>query len=225
MDRQIRETPVTRFVVAALLLVAILHPHTLLAQSPPDDSDGSVRAGDRYTFDTKDEITGEPKGTYTSVVTEVTDKEVVTVNTFRGRAGQAMIVFDHNMDTVDDSVWKYSPNNAQGVHLPLSVGKEWRSQYDAKNMQNGVILRSSGTAKVVAQETVTTQAGSFDTFKIEYHILQHNTVDPTRGSETEIVTWYAPKISRWVRRTFAFRVEKRLRSSTSEELVDFSRKL
>jgi hypothetical protein len=221
-----RETPVTRLVAAALLLAALVYPHTLLAQSPPpDDNDGPVRAGDRYTYDTKDEITGEPKSTYTSVVTEVTDKEIVTVNTFRGRPGQVMVVLDHNMDVVDDSAWKYSPNNGLGVRLPISVGKEWRFEYDAKNMQNGAILRTSGTSKVVAQETVTTQAGTFDTFKIEIHVQQHNTTDATKSSETEIVTWYAPKINHWVRRSFALRVEKRLRSSTSEELVDFSRKL
>jgi hypothetical protein len=215
---------VTRPLVATLLLVAALCPYTLMAQSP-DDGGGPVRAGDRYTFETKDEITGEPKGTYTSVVTEVSDKEIVTVNSFRGRPGQTMIVLDHDLDVVDDSVWKYSPNNAQGVRLPLTVSKEWRFEYDAKNMQNGVIIRTTGESKVVAQETVTTQAGTFDTYKIEQHILQHNTADPTKSSETNIVMWYAPNINRWVRRTFALRIEKRLRSSTSEELVDFSRKL
>jgi hypothetical protein len=31
--------------------------------------------------------------------------------------------------------------------------------------------------------------------------------------------WNAPRINRWVRRTFVTRVEKRLRSNTSEKLM------
>ena len=87
------------------------------------------------------------------------------------------------------------------------------------------MLRSTSISKVVAQETVTTPAGTFETFKIERHVLQHNTVDPTKESETDVITWFAPSINRWVRRTFLTRFEKRVRSNTSEELVDFSRKM
>jgi hypothetical protein len=72
---------------------------------------------------------------------------------------------------------------------------------------------------------VTTPAGTFETFKIERHVSQNNTVDATRGSQTDIVFWYAPTINRWVRRTFVTRIEKRVRSSSSEELTDFSRKM
>jgi hypothetical protein len=41
-----------------------------------------VRVGDRFTYDTKDEITGDPKGTYVAVVTEVSEKEIVTSVSF-----------------------------------------------------------------------------------------------------------------------------------------------
>lgn len=213
-----------RLSLALLLGVAVLWPGIVSAQSP-DESDGRIRAGDRFTYDTKDEITGEPKGTYVSVVTEVSDKEITTVVSYRGRNGQQLVVLDRDLNRIDDSIWKFNPSDGQGVRLPLEVGKEWRQEYDAKNMQTGAILRSTDVSKVVAQETVTTPAGTFDTFKIVRHVLQHNTVDPTKASDTEVVMWYAPRINRWVRRTFVTRVEKRLRSSTSEELVDFSRKL
>jgi hypothetical protein len=72
---------------------------------------------------------------------------------------------------------------------------------------------------------VTTPAGTFETFKIERHVRQHNTVDETKGSETDVVTWYARRVNRWVRRTFVTRIEKRVRSSMSEEFADFSRKM
>jgi hypothetical protein len=76
----------------------------------------------------------------------------------------------------------------------------------------------------VAQETVTTPAGTFETFKIERHQSEYNTIVQSRITEVDSVIWYAPKINRWVRRTFVTRFDKRLRSSTSEELAEFHRK-
>jgi hypothetical protein len=226
---------VIRCLLVSWLAIAAADP--LWAQSPgtsgnsadvgnPDSADtDAVRVGDRYTFDTKNEITGEATGTYVAVVTEISDKEIVTAISSRGKTGSRVVALDHNLNRIDDSVVKYSPNDGQGIVRPLVVGKEWHFEYDARNIQNGVVSRASGVSKVVAQETVTTPAGSFDTFKIERHVAMHQTVDQTRASDLTVVTWYAPKINRWVRRTFAVRSEGRLRSSTSEELVDFSRKM
>jgi hypothetical protein len=57
------------------------------------------------------------------------------------------------------------------------------AEYDAKNMQMAAILRSTDLSKVVAQETVTTPAG---TFRYIRHVLQHNAIDPTKASDTEV---------------------------------------
>ena len=213
-----------RIWMVVLLGLGALWPQSLSAQSP-DEANGPVRVGDRWTYETKDELTGEPKGTYVVVVTEMSDKEIVNTVSFRGKNGSQLVVLDHDLNRLDDSIWKYKPNDAQGVRPPLTVGKTWRFQYDARNMQNGAVLQTTGVAKVVAKETVTTPAGTFETFKIERHLRQHNTSDQTKNSESDVVTWYAPEINRWVRRTFVTRIEKRVRSSGSEELADFSRKM
>jgi hypothetical protein len=224
-----------RFMLVSWLMIAIAGP--LAAQSTQTSGNSTnisngngtgfdeVRVGDRYTFDTKNEITGEATGTYVALVTEILDKEIVTAISFRGRTDSRVVILDHDLNRLDDSVSKYSPNDGQGIRSPLAVGKEWHFQYDARNMQNGIASRASSVSKVVAQETVTTPAGTFDTFKIERHIAMHQTSDQTRSTDTEVVTWYAPKINRWVRRTFAVRIEGRLRSSTSEELVEYKRKM
>ncbi len=209
--------------VAAAVSMIVCWPHDLAAQAQ-NEVDG-VRVGDRWIYEEKDEITGEQKGTYSSVVTEVSQKEIVTSVSVRGRNGSRMIVFDHDWNRVDDSIWKYKPNEGGGIRLPLEVGKQWRSEYDAVNMQTGAILRTTASSKIVAQETVTTSAGTFDTYKIERHLRQVNTVDQSKGSESDIVMWYAPRINHWVKRTFLTKVEHRTRSNTSEELTDFSRKM
>jgi hypothetical protein len=202
--------------------LAALWPLVLVAQSPDQANDG-VRVGDRWVYDTKDEITGFPKETYTQIVTEVSKDQIVTSLTFRGKPGSSLITFGSDWGVVDNALWKFKPNNGQGIPLPLAVGKEWRSQFEAKNTQNGTNLKGSTLSKVVAKETSTTSAGTFDTFKIGGQAREFNTADPSRISETEVETWFAPQINRWVRRTILIKIDKRVRTNTSEELADFSR--
>jgi hypothetical protein len=213
-----------RLWTVVLLGTAVLWPPALLAQSP-SESGGSARVGDRFIYDTKDEVTGEPKGSYVAVVTEVSDKEIVNSISVPGKPGSRIVVYDRNLNRIDDSTWKFKPNDGQGVRLPLAVGKTWRIEYEARNIQTGAISRTTGTSKVAGQETVTTGAGTFETFKIELHLKSYNPVDQTKVSESDLLIWYAPEINRWVRRTFALRAEKRLRSSTSEELADLYRRM
>jgi hypothetical protein len=213
-----------RLWTVVLLGTAVLWPPALLAQSPSESS-GSARAGDRFIYDTKDEVTGEPKGSYVAVVTEVTDKEIVNSISIPGKPGSRLVVYDRNLNRIDDSTWKFKPNDGQGVRLPLTVGKTWRIEYEARNIQSGAVFRTTGLSKVAGQETVTTPAGTFETFKIESHFKSYNTVDQTKVTENDIVVWYAPEIYRWVRRTSAMRADKRLRSSTSEELSDLYRRM
>ena len=96
-------------------------------------------------------------------------------------------------------------------------------EYEAKNLQNGTNVKGSTLSKVSAQEKISTAAGTFDTFKID---LQSEGVQRrrlSRSSEVEVVTWFAPQIYRWVRQTTVLKSDQRTRSSTSEELADFSR--
>jgi hypothetical protein len=203
-------------------------PRILLAQSPDQaeqKADQSVRVGDRWTYAETDQITGDTKATSVSVVTQVSDKEFDTLLSVRGKPGARIVAFDHDWNRIDDSLWKFKPHDGLGIRSPLTVGKEWRSEFESNNMQSGTVLNGTVRSKVTAQESVTTEAGTFDTFRIEHHLVEYMTTDPSKGSEDEIVIWYAPRINHWVKRTAIIRIEKRIRSSTSLELVDFSRKL
>ncbi len=198
-------------------------PLAVNAQSPEEGDGGAVRVGDRWVYDTKDELTGDPKDTYTEVVTEVSPNEIVTNWTFSGKPGSVPVIYDHDWERKDNIVWKFKPNDGQGVRLPLAVGKTWRVQFDARNTQTGVNFRSSLSSKVVGKETITTSAGTFETFKIERTGSQFRTTDPSRNFELHTVVWYAPEINHWVRRTVTLKYQKHITSSTSEELSDFSR--
>lgn len=194
------------------------------AAQPADDLLDPVRVGDRWLFEFKDELSGEVKGIFAQVVTDVSEREIVTAVSRRGEEQTRLIAFDRDWNRIDDSLWKYRPNDGTGIKPPLGVGKEWRFENDASNMQTGAVLKTTGSSKVIAQEAVTTPAGSFDAFKIETRVRQVNTRDNTRDSETEVVFWYVPRINQWVRRTDTVRIEGRTRSKLTSELMDFSRK-
>jgi uncharacterized protein involved in copper resistance len=108
--------------------------------------------------------------------------------------------------------------------MPLQVGKEWRFENRATHFQNGTAVSNTGQSKVVGKESITTSAGTFDTFKIETTMRQVNSNDQTKAATMTAALWYAPSVNRWVRKTYKLQIEGRLRDSQTEELTDYSRK-
>jgi hypothetical protein len=207
----------------ALMAALGLWPHAVAAQSPEQAGD-EVRVGDRWVYESKDEITGFPKDTFSQVVTEVSPKEIVVNLTFKGKPASVLIAFDHDWNRLDNPSVRFKPNDGQGIRSSLAVGKEWRAEYEARATQTGVATKGSVISKVVGQESITTPAGTFDTFKIETRVQSIVASDPSRSTQYENVGWWAPKINHWVRRKFITRLQNRVQSSSSEELTDFSRK-
>jgi hypothetical protein len=186
---------------------------------------GAVRVGDRWTYDVKDDLTGDVRYAMTVVVGEINDKEITARVSFRGRDRPPQtLAYDLDWGRIDDGAWKLRPSGI-GIKKPLQVGKEWRSDANAVNLQSGIVFRASGAAKVVNQERVTTPAGTFDTFRVDQTVRMINTKDQTRAQTWTFVLWYAPAVNRWVRRKSEWRSEGRLRDSYSEELTAYSRKL
>ena len=200
-----------------------LWPRVLVAQ-PVERPNEEVQVGDAWVYDNKDAITGLPISTYTSLVAEVSPKEIVTNLLFKGNNNRGLAVFDHDWNRLMINNQKFNPNDGHGVHWPLAVGMEWRQVYTTSNTQTGVNTKSSSLAKVVAQETVTTPAGTFETFKIERQIKEYNIADPSRYRDVQMVLWFAPQINHWVRRTFIVKQEKRTTSNTVDELVEIIKK-
>jgi hypothetical protein len=207
-----------KFCIPLSLVFALSLGVSALAQAL-GDAENTVQVGDQWTYVTKDEITGTIGDRRTATVNEITPKEIVT-RMVRSN-GSSMIVFDHEWNRTKLGKIEYRPHDANGVQFPLTVGKEWRLQYFTSNTQSGANFKGSDLSKVVAQETITNEAGTFDIFRIERKVTEFNTKDPSRGSESEITLLYAPQINHWVRRTIVFKVDKRVRSNQTDELVDF----
>jgi hypothetical protein len=196
----------------------------VLAAQPAERPNEEVQVGDAWVYDTKDGITGLPISTYTSLVAEVSPKEIVTNVIVKGNNNRGFVVFDHDWNRFVLNNQKFDPKDSTGVQWPLAVGKEWRSTYTTRNTQTGANTRSSSLTKVVAQETITTPAGTFETFKIDRQVKEYNVADPSRYQDMQMLMWFSPQINHWVRRTFIVKQEKRTRSNTADELIEIIKK-
>jgi hypothetical protein len=218
--------PEARVIRRGLIIVATLAatwPHALPAQAQ-DQNGNSVRVGDQWTYSRTNEITGAPGDTYTATVTEITPNEIVTSVVFQGKQGSTIDAFDHDWNAVASGPWRYRPHDGPGIRLPLEVGKEWRSEYYEVNTLTNVKNKASHLTKVSGRETITTPAGTFETFKIERQARMFNIAAPASFAEYQVVLWFAPEVNHWVRRTIITKVERRTRGSISEELTAFSLK-
>lgn len=209
---------------AVIVLVGLLATNGAMADAKPVTQMEEPVPGDYWTYEIRDEITATITGTRINVVTEVTPAEISTRFTMQGTSNGGFNIYDRSWNLISSGPWKYSPNDGSGIRTPLAVGKSWSFQSDDVNAGNGNIGKRSGNSKVVGQETLTTRAGTFETFKIETSCSIRNVKDPTRKIEITAQTWYAPAIDHWVKRVFVSRTDKHLRVNNTLELVEYGRK-
>jgi hypothetical protein len=200
------------------------------AVSSPAESPSSVepmedaQTGDHWTYELRDDITGDVKSTITNTVTDVSDSEISTRVAQLGNSNAGYQTFDRSWNLMNNGTWRSTPNDGTGIRSPLAVGKTWSFKATDLNSTAGVSWKRSGTAKVVAQESVTTRAGTFDTFKIETSFQIQNANDPTKKLQAVQQSWYAPAIDHWVKRSFVSRSDGRVRDKNTIELVEYGRR-
>jgi hypothetical protein len=180
--------------------------------------------GDFWTYELRDEISGAVKAVRNNMVTEVTATEISVRFNIQGKPEEGFNVYDRSWNLKSAAPWKYTPHDASGIQSPLKAGASWKSEGDDINNSNGIIWKRSGRSKVVGQETITTKAGTFETFKIETIVNRRPTNDPTRKMEIIQQTWYAPAIDHWVKRTQIGRGNGNLIFNNTVELVEYGRK-
>jgi hypothetical protein len=218
---------------AAILAMCLVVTNALAQQSPsatPETPKPVIpmeepHPGDNWTYEIRDEITGKVTATRENVITEVTPTTITVRFRKVGASNEdGFNVYDRSWNVVEARPWRYSPNDGSGIQSPLEVGKTWPVHTNNINSTNGNIWRRSGGSKVVGQESITTKAGTFDTFKIETTLTGTNVNNPTMKNEVTSSTWYAPAIDHWVRRTFVSKANNHLHINNVIELVEYGRK-
>lgn len=182
------------------------------------------QTGDQWTYEVRDDITGDVKSTITNTVTDVSGTDISIRVGMLGNPNSGYLNYDHSWNLINSGIWRYSPNDGTGIRSPLAVGKSWSFKGTDLNSTAGVSWKRSGTSKVLGQESITTRAGTFDTFKIETSIQIQNANDPTKRIQAVQQTWYAPAIDHWVKRAYVSRAEGRVRDKNTAELVEYGRR-
>jgi hypothetical protein len=182
------------------------------------------QVGDHWTYEVRDEITGDLKSTITHTITDVSATEIGIRLEILGKPGYGYHTYDRSWDMINNGTWRSTPNDGLGVRAPLAVGKSWPLKSTAFNSSNGVSLKVSGTSKVTGKETITTRAGTFEVYKIESSLESRNANDTTKKYLDEQQTWYAPAINHWVKRVSISKSEGRVRNRSATELVEYGRR-
>jgi len=192
--------------------------------SPPQEKMEDPQVGDHWTYEYRDDITGDLKSTYTNTVTDISANEISLRNNVIGNSNFGYTTYDHSWNRTTNGDWRFSPTDGGGIRTPLAVGKTWSVKANDLNNTAGAVWKRSVTTKVVAQESVTTRAGTFDTFKLEMTFELQNTKDPTKKSQEIAQAWYAPAIDHWVKMSSVTRADGHVRSKGSTELIEYGRR-
>jgi hypothetical protein len=220
-----------RHVFAALLLFGCVAP--ALAQTPnaSEAKPGAAAVkmpdpapGDHWTYEVKDEISGALRLTRTDMVTDVSKNEISVRVQVVGNPSPGNIIYDRSWDIVHDGRFKYTPNDGTGVRLPLAVGAQWKFTADVTNGGSGTTFKRVGTSRVVKQESITTKAGTFDTFVVETEITGRSVQDRTLINQTSYRTWFDPDLDHWVKRSILLRQRGHVTANNTIELTEYGRK-
>ncbi|MCK1280021.1 hypothetical protein IVB46_32845 [Bradyrhizobium sp. 61] len=182
------------------------------------------QVGDHWTYEMRDEITGDLKSTMTHTITDVSATEISVRFEILGKPGFGYQTYDRSWDIINNGAWRFTPNDGTGIRIPLAIGKTWTFKSSDSNSTAGVNLKRTGTSKVTARETITTRAGTFEAYKIETSIEMRNANDPTKKSQAEQQAWYVPEINHWVKRTYVSRADGRVRERGALEMIEYGRR-
>jgi hypothetical protein len=190
--------------------------------APPQEKMEDPQVGDHWTYEFRDNISGDVKSVLTDTVTDLTDSQIGISITRAGNTSSGYQTYDRSWNLIKSGVHRYSPSDGTGIQAQLATGKAWSTK--SNDVNGGFTAKRSITSKVIAQESVTTPAGTFDTFKIETSIQLQNSNNATDKAQAVIQTWYAPTIDHWVKRDTITRSDGRVRANHTVELVEYGRR-
>jgi len=200
-------------------------PSSSSQSSGSEESMEPPMLGDHWTYQLRDEITGEIKTTLTNIITDLTPTNIaVRIQSQAYSQGPTVFIYDRSWNLKINPTWTYSPNDGSGIKTPLAVGDAWKFQDNQIRTGYGTTFRNVGTSKVVGTESITTDAGTFQALKIETSINGHNANDSTKRFESTITTWYVPSIDHWIKRTVKAAFNGNVQEDDTLELVDYGRR-
>ncbi|MGA7072658.1 hypothetical protein [Bradyrhizobium sp.] len=213
----------------------LLSASALIAQTPnPAPAPAATEAndqekmedpqvGDHWTYEVHDDISGEVKSTTTNTITDISATDISIRTSVLGKANFGYTNYDHSWNRTSNDTWQFTPNDGSGIRLPLAAGKTWSAKASDVNRTTGFDWRRTIRSKVVAQESLTTRAGTFETFKIEITFEFQSAKNPSKRFQEVEQGWYAPAVDHWVKQATVTRSDGRVRSRFTSELIEYGR--
>jgi hypothetical protein len=215
-------------------------PESRRSEPPPQDQHApdiktavdkiDVKPGDRWTYQVIDDVTGDTKSTTVHTVTEIRNN-TFTVQSIFTPYGQSVStttlqVFDDQWNLLEDPLWTRHPADpSTGIKLPLKVGAEWKTKFiSTRKTPPEAHLSGEAISKVLAYEPVTLRFNTYDAFKIEVIEALTNSAAPSSNVTIKSTMWFAPSVSRYVKRITEARINDRLQSRNIELLTAYTRR-
>jgi hypothetical protein len=192
---------------------------THVSAAPTAASAPEIRVDDTWTYRILDGFTHETQGEVTQRVVEVRESEIVTQLRSSKNDKTRLRYFTRDWDIIDAGDLKYDPYFPE-FKFPLAVGMSWNGKFTSSgndvNAFSGYL-----SAKVAALEKTTVPAGTFDAYRIDIELETRGENANSILTESQITTWYAPAVRRFVRRLVTASRDGRVRSKSEDVLVEY----
>lgn len=168
------------------------------------------RVGDSYTYRVTDLYTRLEVETFTQAITKITDTEVIY------DTGMVTDLLGNRTRTRDGRV--FGP--AQFNPLEFAIGRRWTTRFSVIHPKFGP-GRVELDMRIVARETITVPAGTFDAFRIEGRGWAMGS--GSKGSaQVNRTAWFAPdRVRRWIASEDLRQAGPKVIASEREELVSY----
>jgi hypothetical protein len=191
-------------------------PAATTAASAPE-----IRVDDTWTYRILDGFTHETQSEVTQRVVEVGESEIVTQLRSTKSDKPRLRYFSHDWNVIDSGDLKYDPYFPE-YKFPLAAGMNWNSNFTSSG-NDGNAYSGYLRAKVAALEKTTVPAGTFDAYRIDIELETRSENANSILTESQITTWYAPAVRRFVRRLVTASRDGRVRSKSEEVLIEYGK--
>jgi uncharacterized caspase-like protein len=141
-------------------------------------ADTNYRIGDVYVYTTADLISKVVQNTSTGTVTAVTDQEVIY--------NDGRVTTDRLGNIAIGVRDRFVGNQTHPAEFQL--GRQWRTRFTGENQSGPFTIEA--TMRVTSRETITTAAGTFDSFRVDSEGARYHSKGTNRFTSR---TWYAPE--------------------------------
>jgi hypothetical protein len=82
--------------------------------APPQETMEDPQVGDHWTYEIRDDITGDLKSTFTTTITDVSTADISIRDTTVGNSNFGYASYDRSWNRISNDTWRFTPSD--GTH-------------------------------------------------------------------------------------------------------------